>query len=233
MSKNVGISALSIIAVAGTATAAPLVRGPHTNLLSADQYTLTKTSLSAGGQTTKAPPQVVYSEDWELNGNLFAVSASSGQVSFDDYTTTEYTGVGSTTTLAKHRFVGGVANAGEVLFFTFYTATGFAYVDSYGVQLSSAGDFLYTINITTPFAIPANGIVSMWADDGSVLTPSTGKWYLSDLAPTIGSTGPTFPGFSGPAGEPLNHIQQIENVPAPAGLALLGLGGALAARRRR
>ena len=228
MSKNVGISALSIIAVAGTASAAPLTQGPHTNLLSADQYTLTKSSLSAGGTTTKAPPSVIYSEDWELNGNLYAVSAGSGQVSFDDYTTT---GAGPTDVMTKHRFAGGVAAAGQVIFFTFFTATSFAFATSYGVQLPAGGAYLWTITMGTPRIIPSNGIVAMWADDGSVVTPSVGTWYLSDLAPTIGSTGASFPGFTA-SGAPLNHIQQIET-PAPAGLALLGLGGALAARRRR
>lgn len=162
---------------------------------------------------------------------LTAVSATGGSVSVDDYNLAN----GSASwELTKFQFVGGVANAGEVLFFTFFTP-GFAPADSFGVQFPQGGNFIWTITIGTPAAhVHHNGgYYRMWADDGSVLVLSTGTWFMDELAPTRGTTGPAYPGFSTTSGAPLNHKFQIV-VPEPATLAMFGMGVlTLIVRRRR
>lgn len=225
MSKIVGAAA--IMAVAGTAMgqfSRPAEAGPRT-LLSSDQYTLTKTPISSS--QNRGPADVRYSA---MQGpNFFANSPTSGFAGFDDYTTDN--GPAGNTDMAIHRFAGGVGNTSGVLFFSFFTTLG-TFVDGYGVQLPSPGDFFWTITLSTPRTIPNNGIAQMFVDTG-VVVPSTGRWFLQDGAPTTGSSVPLFGGGSTTGGGDLTHMQEIEEVPAPAGLALLGLGGALAARRRR
>ncbi len=127
--------------------------------------------------------------------------------------------------LLSHRFAGGVATANHVLFFAFYDAGG-ANIGSYGVRLPQAGNFVWTI---TPAAgthlseVTPSGFVQMIPDTGSNnpdLAPSTVTWRFATVAPTIGSTTGTI-------------YRQTLNVPTPGALALLGLGGLVAGRRRR
>lgn len=132
--------------------------------------------------------------------------------------------------MGAFRFVGGVAAAGEVIFFDFFDAGGVFY-DGFGVQFPQGGNFIWTITLATPQITQDAGFVQLFADDGSAVVASTGQWFLSDAAPTIGSAGAA--DATGPAGESLNHKFAIDAVPAPGSIALLGLGGLAAARRRR
>jgi hypothetical protein len=162
-------------------------------------------------------------------GTNFSMSATGGVVACDDYDSSSAAGI--VTQIEQFRFVGGVANPLEVLFFTFFdTASNF--VDSFGVQFGQGGDIIYTIDLGTPVSVADNGFVQMWADDGSVVTTSTGTWFLNTAAPTIGTTDATPPGLTDGSGNYLDDKFEMTEVSEPASLALLGMG-VLAFLRRR
>jgi hypothetical protein len=240
MSKTVGASALAIIVTAGTASAA----GPFEpipvdqrgivgrGLLSADQYTLDKIPL--GSQSTRATD--VYN-GIEFNSNYFAPTTSVGYIGFDDYDTSTAPGGsygGGVDFMTRHLFVGGMTGGtgdSGVMFFTFFTEFGTPF-DSYGVVLPADGAGYYGITITGGMYIPSNGIAQAWVNDnpanfGGAFNVYPGYWFYSEGAPTVGGNDSAFGAFA-----PFYNMHTIE-VPAPASLAMLGLGGALAVRRRR
>lgn len=151
------------------------------------------------------------------NMNLAGVinwsTTGTGHFSIDDYD-----GVETDNLLETFRFTGGVTAAGGVLFFEFYD-TGGAYVDSFGVQLPYVGGYNWTITITTPFLVPADGFCQIWADNGIVVQPTTGIWYANINAPTIGTTGTAYPNLVSPlTGNHLDHKFEINFVPEPTTL---------------
>jgi hypothetical protein len=213
--------------VATTASAEPFTN-PNTRTLSSN-IELTATPVGAGQPRVADFP--LYS-NMTMTGSLYFVSFQGGAVSADDYNS----GLGAGTATMDHfQFIGGVAAPGQVLFFTFFDTAG-SYVSSFGVQLPYGGAYIWTItgagggSMNRP--VGNAGFVQQWADDGSVVTLSTAIWYLNSDAPTVGTTGPTFPGLTA-GGVPLDHKFSIL-VPEPGSLALLGMGVmTLVVRRRR
>ncbi len=128
--------------------------------------------------------------------------------------------------LMQHIFVGGVATANHVLFFNFYDAGG-NYTGGYGVRLPQAGNFVWTVTLN-PYAggavpITPAGYDQMVPDSGTNNpggVPSVVTFRYTSSAPTVGSTNGTV-------------YRQAFIVPAPASVALLGLGALVAGRRRR
>ena len=213
------------LAVASSA-AADLTAGPRTNLLNPDYITITATPIGApdiagifGTAYSNMGPNAT--------GGYSAFAAATGAVGFDDYDS-----IGSANTtidVSTFRFVGGVQQAGGIMFFDFFD-TNSAFVDSFGVALTNPGNFIYTITINSypgGVVVPEAGILQVTVDAGF-----TGQWFLSSAPPTVGTQSSTFGGASGGA---LSHKFEINGdyVPAPASAALLGLGGLAAARRRR
>jgi hypothetical protein len=212
------------LAVASSASA-DLTGATHNNLLDPSMYTITAQELDSPAIGAVAADY--YSNlDPGPNGYV-AFAPASGPIGFDDYSST----AGADIDMAEFGFVGGVTDAGGIAFFEFYDASS-NFVDSFGVALTNPGNFIYTITIGSfpgGVIVPENGIVQMVADGAS--NPSGGgQFFLGDAGATIGSSDITVGGATG-----FDHNFRIngEPIPAPASVALLGLGGFAAARRRR
>jgi MYXO-CTERM domain-containing protein len=159
---------------------------------------------------------VVYSA---IAGPYAGFPAATGSLGFDDYSSTMTARV---ETLQDMRFVGGVSTAGMSIRFDIYS-TSAVLVNSFSVTLPQGGNFIWTITGIN-IDIPKDGIMEAVAPAGS-----TGRWFLSATAPTVGTQSATFGGANGGA---LSHRFEF-TTPTPGALALLGLGGLAASRRRR
>lgn len=166
-----------------------------------------------------------------------AFASATGALGFDDYNTTVtgetdplvgQSGLG----LDEIRFVGGFQTGPGIIFFDFFDFATQTFVDGFGVDLTNAGNFIYTINITNDDVfINDNGILQLTADDGTVGgLPTTAQWFLSDAAPTIGTEDNTFGGAAGPFAN-ISHKFELTYTPEPTSLVLLGLAGLLIRRR--
>ena len=214
--------------VASTASAEPFVN-PN-DRTQAEIYTSVEATPLAGG-APRVGDYPIY-QNLSMTASLYSVSFAGGVVSADDYTSIAPPGV---TTMDWFRFIGGVGAPGQVMFFTFFDTAG-SFINSFGIQLPYGGAYIWRItgagggSMNDP--IGAGGFVQCWADDGSVVTLSTGIWFLNSDVPAVGTTGPTFPGLT-VGGVPLDHKFQID-VPEPGTLALFGMGVmTLLVRRRR
>jgi len=226
---KIAIFAAAGMAVSATASA-DLTGATHSNLLTAGQYTLTATPTDA--PNISGINGTAYSNiDAGPNGYV-AFAAGGGAIGFDDY---DSIAAGGTVDVESYRFVGGVDTAGGVVFMEFYDASS-NFVDSFGVALPASGNFIWTINIGSfpgGVVVPDNGINQIVADDAGAFGPATlGQWFLGDAGPTVGTEDVN---FGGGGGGQFSHNFEINGdfVPAPASLALLGLGGIAAVRRRR
>ncbi len=211
------IAAAILVACAGTAFADIVDRSGY------EIYTATATEIGtqARGSST------LYSNQDGPYSAFDPAPAADNPLGFADY----YSIATQNIDVSEFIFVGGVDTAGAVLFFDFFDGDG-TNLDGFGVALPSAGDFIWTITIISGLEIAANGFVQMTIDDGSFGPAGAGRWFLTENAASVGDEGsPDFPpGFNG-----FNFAFTINGaeVPAPAGLAVVGLGGLAAARRRR
>lgn len=145
--------------------------------------------------------------------------------------------------LTSMQFVGGVAlapgtlgtfNQG-VLDFTFFDAGGTAF-SSFSATLGTAGNFIWTINLTPGFFIPTNGFldVSIDASDPNNLDTAgnnlVAQWFIGSAEVT--GTSPQDATNVAPGRD---HSFQLTVVPEPATAGLVGLlllGGCFTRRRR-
>jgi MYXO-CTERM domain-containing protein len=198
------IAVLSVLALAGAASA---------------NITVSAEPLDAPGFESRVGE--VYSN---ILGPFSGFPARAGSLGFDDYSSTMANPVESMTIM---KFVGGVTVANTLLNVNFYN-TSAVLVNSFSITLPQGGNFIWTITMGGGgLDIPKDGIVELVAPQGS-----TGRWFLTPTAPSIGSTSQTFGGATNSAGAHLNHAFEIVT-PAPGAAALLGLGGLVATRRRR
>ncbi len=120
------------------------------------------------------------------------------------------------------KFVGGVTTANTALAFNFYESGG-AFLSGFTMDLSQSGNFIWTITLDA-----ADGILASqtgWLEIAGV-NGATGKWFLTQTAPTIGSQVPV-------TGSYIHAFELTTNgVPAPGAVALLGLAGLIGRRRR-
>lgn len=222
----------TMIVAAGLAMAssasADLTGATHSNILSPEFYTLTATPI--GAPDLAGVLGTAYS-NMDAGAGFQAFPVGGPSLGFDDY---DSIATGGTIDVQSYRFVGGVNVAGGVMFFEFFDSTS-TFVDSFGVALPQAGNFIWTITINTfpgGVVIPDAGIHQVVTDDVGAFGPAAlGQWFLSDANPTIGTSNPAIGGAAGG----FSHKFEIngEFVPAPATAALMGLGGLVAARRRR
>ena len=211
--------------VAGTAVAEPF-----TNPVDRSQvpiYTsVTAEPIGQGASPRGEGRTAIYSNMIPV-GPLHYISAQSQSVSGDDFNKGPPPDPNQPVPLAGFSFIGGVSAANQVLLVTFFSSSGPSTypipLASFAIQFPYPGIYAWTINLSQPYnIINRGGTVMMWADDGSVVTPSTGIWAFDTGLPTVGTTGPTYPGFTH-EGVPENHKFAIF-IPEPGTLALLGMG---------
>lgn len=177
--------------------------------------------------STAAPGDARYDA---MAGPYASAAAGAGLRGFNYYQTS---GTGASMYLGEFEFVGGTSVAGGSVTFNFYnySGTGTAYgslANSFTVNLSQAGAFLWTIALDPGFEIPTLGYVEMVNGEGSV---GLSRWFVTQTAPIVGSSlGSAFAA----QGYPSQGFALIEGVvPAPGAIALLGMAGLARGRRRR
>lgn len=230
------IAALTVCAAVGSAFAAPSL-GPvdHSSrtIYGSSSYTAQALDAVPFGSNPRGAASTIFSNmDAGTGFQSFPVSTvvlngDAQAIGFDDYTSI----AAGTTQITEFRFVGGVQQAGGVMFVDFFDASGTA-VDGFGIQLSQVGNFIYTITVNTAVDVASAGFVQISLDDDGLFgsgVQTTGQWFLSGAAATIGANGPQ----GGASAGALNHNFELTTVPAPGAVALLGLGGLIAGRRRR
>ena len=208
--KKFGFAVVALCAAAGAAQA----------------ITLTAHSIETGALVYSSDAAVSYGPraDTVVYSHMdpsYSAFPAGNYLGFDDYTTA---GTGPIASLNSLRFVGGVTAANTTVTFNFYNATGAIIVNSFTSTFATAGNFIWTISNLGGLNVNSSGILEMVAATGK-----TGQWFLSSSATTVGSDSRTF----GDATNPLFQHSFELSVPAPGSLALLGLGGIIAGRRRR
>lgn len=180
----------------------------------AQSYTLHADPIPEGMYVERGPG-VIYSA---MAGPFQAFAAAAGNLGVDDYDSILPGGQDNLTAL---RFVGGVTEVGGIIDFNFFDVAS-APVSTFAVQFPQAGNFIWTITLATPVVIQDQGFLQL-----STRAGVTGQWFLSTSLPTVGTE-------SRALGDTTTHSHRFElTVPAPGSLALLGLGGLVAGRRRR
>ncbi|MFI4854083.1 MAG: hypothetical protein ACIAQF_03760 [Phycisphaerales bacterium JB065] len=216
MTKSI-LSALAGLSIAGVAAAAPT---GQFNLLDPSMYTLTATPLDGSGSARGELDPSFYSA---MDGPYNAFDAATGNVGLDDYDSVAEGDI----LLTSFRFVGGIAEeGGGTMSFQFFNADE-EFVDSFGITLTEAGNFIWTITMNSEVIIPADGFVQAVVGEDF-----TGQWFLGETAPTIGTNDDTFGGANGGL---LSHRFELNGtlVPTPGAMALFGLAGIAGIRRRR
>lgn len=215
MTKTI-LTAIAGLSIAGIASAAPITG--DFNMLDPSMYTLTATPLDSADAGRGELDPSFYSA---IDGPYTAFAAATGTIGFDDYGTDAEDDI----VLTSFRFVGGVAEVGGTMSFQFFDADE-NFADSFGITLSQAGNFIWTITLNSEVIVPANGLVQAVVGE-----EFTGQWFLGSTAPIIGTNDLEIGGN----GTTSSHRFELNGVlvPTPGAVALLGMAGVCATRRRR
>ncbi|GEM_PF-1489932 len=184
------------------------------------------TSREIGSLELAAVGPVVYSG---IPDPYSAFARATGVLSTDDY---QAATSAPTFVLDNLQFVGGVGATNGIIDINFFNSAQ-TFVTGFGVQLPQAGDFIWTISgLSNLGAIPSNGFMQLTARTGS-----TGRWFFTTTAPTIGTNSTAVGTGSGLNPQRNNAFQLTSAVPEPGSVALLigmtTMGGMLVLRRRR
>ncbi len=238
MKSIIGIVAVAGAAAAASALPANIDRSGYTIYAPASAQALDVSSPEFAG--------VAYSNLTNSVEGFFSIAntAPVANGALDVVSSTDYQSIAPNGGfLEQFRFVGGVnaaqtdpflpPNPGGVVFFDFFDAGG-NFVDGFGVNLSQAGNFIWTINISSEVAVAAGGFVQMAFDDENLFgagAATRAQWFVTADAATVGNN--LNAEFTSPLGNGLHHAFEMTLIPAPGAVAIMGLGGLMAARRRR
>jgi len=238
--KKTLVAALAL-AMAAPAFAAQINRGPvdrsNTPIIDAIDLGL----AGSGVPSQRAVP--VYKSIGPGTGGYAAFSPAAGPVGFDDYVTT----LGAPFSPSTFKFVGQVtangpvagfpAGGGGVAFFTFFNTAASA-ITSIGVRFP-IGDGLGHLWTLGPIApgfftspVPNAGFIQMYVDPGFFTASHGAFWLTTPDAVVVGGNNPAVGGASTSGGAFFVHAFELDAVPDPATLSLLGLGSLFLARRR-
>jgi hypothetical protein len=197
-------------------------------ILDTSVYKLTATPIDEA-PTVRSP---IGWSNMDLGGGVSSIDATDTCVGYEDYACDPAVwGSGTTFTLETFRFVGGVATLNDVIWFNFYdsnTTPGCdpsSCYDYIGVQPTQAGNWIWSLTLTTPRVIYTEGYVELDANYyGYGNDPPTGSWFMNDSGPTVGTSAAA-------PNAPYTMCFEFEGVPEPGGLLLLGAAGVLLRRR--
>lgn len=183
--------------------------------------TLSILGLMTCATTTSAG--VVYSG---ISAPYAKFASTTGSFGTDDYATNLLT---PTMNLDSVKFVGGVTVANSIVQLLFEDTSGNP-VNGFQVNLTVAGDFLWTIILPSNFVIPTAGRLQIAGVNGAV-----GEWALTSTAPTVGSNDFSFTlgpnGLQQPTSTPRNFafelsgtaIEPPNSVPEPGSMVVWSL----------
>ncbi len=160
---------------------------------------------------------------YEDMGGTFSAFAANTNLGFEDYNAIGTDPVN----MVALRFIGGVTTAGTTLNFAFFNPDT-SPATNFNVTFGTAGNFIWTITVGS-IIVPNDGILQITGVSGA-----TGRWFMSDAAPTVGSTDFNYGMGSGLVPQ-RNGKFAIDTVPEPASMIALGLGlaGAIARKRKK
>jgi len=223
--KATAIGSLAVLASAGLANPVTLQRVDHSNY---DMYTAQIMSARGGiGLFTQYSDMEPGADGYvAFDDTLIEADGLLESAGIADYTADP----ASEVSLNQFNFIGGVDQVGGVVFFDFFDSTG-GFVDGFGVQLSQAGTFSWSIDLAEAMLISGSGFVEMSIDDENLSgagSTAGGRWFLGNNGATVGDAG------AAEAAPDFNfNFELNSSLPAPSALALLGMGGVVAGRRRR
>ncbi|MBL0927739.1 MAG: hypothetical protein IBJ11_08820 [Phycisphaerales bacterium] len=230
------LSAFAVVAIAGSASAASLtvptsVARPIFSMESAGVM-ISAQPIDTRGDAGRSGSGVVYAG---IPGPYSAFAATTGALGFDDYnvnvnnpnpTLPDLDAPPGRFNLSAIRFVGGVTAANGVLFFDYFDSGG-NFVNGFGVQLPSAGDFIWTITLApATIQVATSGFMQITANTGT-----NGRWFFTTTAPTVG--GNAIGTGTGAGLTPQRYNAFELSIPSAGTGALFGLAGLVGLRRRR
>lgn len=208
-------TSVAIVAVAGLAAVSAAELPEVRLLVPGVDFTLSCEVVDDGGVVNPAVTGMSY-DALAFGGTVTETNVNPGGSIIEDYVSIQ----SDTDYLKIHRFVGGVAVANNVLEWRFFNAGG-NFVGGYGIPLPTPGlSNVWTITILSDLLVPKEGFLAMTSP---VSNTGLANWRKKDVAPAIGTTVlPTH-----------RWNMEVSDVPTPGALAVMGLGGLVAARRRR
>jgi MYXO-CTERM domain-containing protein len=224
------IALASGVAATGSAQTPISVDRTGYDIFDSSQITITATSLSSWSESERQGNDVYSSLG--TDGTFGFSSTSTGPSALID----DYTGDGSAGNIFRLRFVtfvGGVSNAGDIIYFDFFSVQGL-FISGFGVMMPNTLNQVWTFNVNSGTTQPVgsnqidvlnSGFLQIAGDDGSLNDSGLAtnlRWFETNEVVDIGSNdAPTIFAF------------QVTGVPTPGAVALFGLAGLAAVRRRR